>query len=62
MLGEDRMEKKPTKANMDRMWKFARTFAEKSGTAFHPNREVTEVVVKGLALHQDEADHPHQDQ
>jgi ferredoxin-thioredoxin reductase catalytic chain len=52
------MEKEPTKANVDRMWKFARTFAEKSGTAFHPSPGVTEVVVKGLALHQDELGKP----
>src|SRR5262245_17492251 len=58
MLGEDHMEKEPTKANVDRMWKFARTFADKSGTSFHPNAEVTEVVVKGLALHQDELGKP----
>ena len=58
MLGEDRMEKEPTKANVDRMWKFVRTFADKSGTTFHPNPEVTAVVVKGLALHQDELGKP----
>jgi ferredoxin-thioredoxin reductase catalytic chain len=52
------MEKEPTKANVDRMWKFVRTFADKSGTTFHPNLEVTEVVVKGLALHQDEFGKP----
>jgi ferredoxin-thioredoxin reductase catalytic chain len=56
--GEGSMEKEPTKANIDRMWKFVRTFAEKSGTAFHPNSGVTEVVVKGLALHQDELGKP----
>src|SRR5882724_567900 len=58
MLGEDRMEKEPTKVNVDRMWKFVRTFADKSGTTFHPNPDVTEVVVKGLALHQDELGKP----
>jgi ferredoxin-thioredoxin reductase catalytic chain len=58
MLGEEYMEKEPTKTNVDRMWKFARTFAEKSGTSFHPTPEVTEVVVKGLALHQDELGKP----
>jgi ferredoxin-thioredoxin reductase catalytic chain len=58
MLGEDHMDKEPTKANVDRMWKFARTFADKSGTSFHPNPEVTEVVIKGLALHQDEFGKP----
>jgi ferredoxin-thioredoxin reductase catalytic chain len=58
MLGEDCMDKEPTQANVDRMWKFARTFADKSGTSFHPNQGVTEVVVKGLALHQDELGKP----
>ena len=58
MLGEDRMDKEPTQANVDRMWKFARTFADKSGTSFHPAQGVTEVVIKGLALHQDELGKP----
>jgi ferredoxin-thioredoxin reductase catalytic chain len=35
------------------MWKFAWKFAQKSGTTFHPTAEVTEAVIKGLALHQD---------
>jgi ferredoxin-thioredoxin reductase catalytic chain len=52
------MAKEPTKASEERMWKFAQKFAEKSGTSFHPDPEVTEVVIKGLALHQDEFGKP----
>lgn len=52
------MAKEPTKESEERMWKFARKFAEKSGTTFHPDPEVTEVVIKGLAVHQDELGKP----
>ena len=48
------MAKEPTKESEARMWNFARKFAEKSGTTFHPDTDVTEVVVKGLAVHQDD--------
>jgi len=40
------------------MWKYVKGFAEKSGTAMHPNPAVTEAVVKGLALHVDELGKP----
>jgi ferredoxin-thioredoxin reductase catalytic chain len=34
-----------------KMWKFAESYADKSGTSFHPDRSVTEAVVDGLARH-----------
>jgi ferredoxin-thioredoxin reductase catalytic chain len=48
----------PSEKSLDKMWKYAKGFAEKSGTAFHPNRAVTDAVVKGLALHVDELGKP----
>ena len=41
----------PSQANIDKMWKYAGKYAEKSGTALHPDRSVTEAVVMGLANH-----------
>ena len=41
------MTPEPTAVSTERMWKFARKFAEKSGTTFHPTAEVTEAVVAG---------------
>ena len=41
----------PSKANIDKMWAFARKYAEKSGTSLHPDQSVTEAVVGGLATH-----------
>ena len=48
----------PKDASLDKMWKFVKGFAEKSGTTFHPNRDVTDAVVKGLAAHVDELGKP----
>jgi ferredoxin-thioredoxin reductase catalytic chain len=45
--------KEPTDANVERMWNFAKKYAEKSGTKFSPIEGVTEAVIKGLAYHQD---------
>ena len=42
----------------DKMWKFVKGFAEKSGTTMHPNPAVTEAVVNGLAMHIDELGKP----
>ena len=42
---------KPSQANMDKMWNYARKYAEKSGTLLHPDQEVTATVVEGLARH-----------
>src|SRR3989442_478209 len=41
----------PSQANVDKMWAYARKYAEKSGTALHPDVSVTEAVVQGLAKH-----------
>jgi len=48
----------PKQESLDKMWKFVKGFAEKSGTAMHPTPEVTEAVVKGLAMHMDELGKP----
>ena len=48
----------PSEKNLDKMWKYAKGFAEKSGTVFHPNPAVTESVVKGLAANTDELGKP----
>ena len=48
----------PSKANIDKMWKYARKFAEKSGTSLHPDVRVTEFLVIGLAKHIDEVGRP----
>ena len=44
--------------NIDKMWKFVEKFAEKSGSYLHPQREITEFLVIGLAKHIDEVGRP----
>lgn len=44
--------------NVEKMWKFVRNFAQKSGTYLHPQREITEFLVIGLAKHIDEVGRP----
>ena len=44
--------------NLDKMWKFVRNFANKSGTYLHPQEEITEFLVIGLAKHIDEVGRP----
>jgi ferredoxin-thioredoxin reductase catalytic chain len=39
----------PAPQNVDKMWRYAAKFAEKSGTHLHPDRNITEGVVLGLA-------------
>jgi ferredoxin-thioredoxin reductase catalytic chain len=48
----------PKQESLEKMRKFAKGFAEKSGTAMHPMPAVTEAVVKGLAMHIDELGKP----
>ena len=48
----DRMQASPK--SIDKMWNFVTKFAEKSGTYLHPQREITEFLVIGLAKHVDE--------
>ena len=43
--------KQPAQIHIDKMWRYAQKFAEKSGTSLHPDRRVTETVVMGLASH-----------
>jgi ferredoxin-thioredoxin reductase catalytic chain len=40
-----------TAIHVDRMWNYARKYAEKSGTYLHPDVTVTQTVVEGLARH-----------
>ena len=49
---EDRQQ--ASAPNVDKMWRFVEKFAEKSGSYLHPQREVTEFLVIGLAKHIDE--------
>ena len=48
----------PSQKSMDKMWNYARKFAEKSGTVFSPTEGVTEAVILGLAAHVDEHGKP----
>jgi len=48
----------PSQKSLDKMWNYARKFAEKSGTGFSPMKEVTEAVIQGLASHVDELGKP----
>jgi ferredoxin-thioredoxin reductase catalytic chain len=48
----------PSAANVDKMWVYARKYAEKSGTSLHPDRAVTETVVTGLARHIEQVGKP----
>ena len=53
---EDRAQASPK--NIEKMWKFVTNFAEKSGSYLHPQREITEFLVIGLAKHIDEVGRP----
>jgi ferredoxin-thioredoxin reductase catalytic subunit len=44
--------------NIAKMWKFVENFANKSGSYLHPQREITEFLVIGLAKHIDELGRP----
>ena len=45
------MAPKPSDAAIQRMRKFVEKYCEKSGTTTHPDHEVTDVVILGLASH-----------
>ena len=49
---------KPSEKNLSKMRTYAEKFAEKSGTYLHPEHEVTDVVVEGLARHIEEVGKP----
>lgn len=48
----------PSAGSLKKMWTYAEKFAEKSGTWLHPEREITEAVVLGLASHIDRYGRP----
>ena len=52
------MDRRPSEQSIARMWAYARAYAAKSGTTFHPQSEVTEAVILGLAANLDEVGRP----
>lgn len=48
----------PTQKSLDRINKFVQAYCEKSGTTTHPDQEVLDGVVLGLAAHLDEVGRP----
>jgi ferredoxin-thioredoxin reductase catalytic chain len=45
-------------ANVVKMWRYVEHYSRKSGTYLHPQREITEYLVIGLAKHIDEVGRP----
>ncbi len=52
------MREKPSEKAIGRMEKFVAAYCNKSGTVVHPNSDVTEAVVLGLAHHIDTIGRP----
>src|SRR4051812_49222699 len=52
------MDDRSQSAEVERMRRFAGRYAEKTGTSFHPDPEVTEAVLRGLAAHRAEVGRP----
>ena len=52
------MAKQPSEKAIQRMRVFVEKYCEKSGTSTHPDKEVTEAVVLGLAQNVDEIGRP----
>jgi ferredoxin-thioredoxin reductase catalytic chain len=48
----------PTEKSLERMQKYVEKYLEKTGTSPHPDPEVTQSVVNGLAAHLDELGRP----
>ena len=48
----------PRPESIQKMWRYAEKFAEKSGTHLHPDRFITEGVVLGLAANIDQYGRP----
>ncbi|MCS6803230.1 MAG: ferredoxin-thioredoxin reductase catalytic domain-containing protein [Chloroflexota bacterium] len=48
----------PSPKNVEKMWNYARAYAAKSGTVFHPDPTVTEAVILGLAANIDQVGRP----
>ena len=53
---EDRAQ--ASSKSMAKMWKYVEAFASKSGSYLHPQREITEFLVIGLAKHVDDLGRP----
>ena len=52
------MSKSPTQRSIERIEKLVRVYTEKSGTTTHPDPEVTNAVVQGLARNLDALGRP----
>jgi ferredoxin-thioredoxin reductase catalytic chain len=52
------MAEQPSAASLARMRKYFEKYRQKSGTAAHPDPEVTEAVLQGLALNLDQLGKP----
>ena len=52
------MNGQPSNENIERMRRFAEHYARKTGTFFHPDPDVTEAVIRGLARHREELGRP----
>jgi len=48
----------PSATSIEKMWRYAEKYAEKSGTFLHPQREITEAVILGLARNIDRYGRP----
>ena len=46
-------DRQPTESNLALMRRFVEKFCERSGTVPHPNPEITDTVIHGLALNRD---------
>ena len=48
----------PSKDSMEKMEKFVTAYCKKTGTSRHPNDDVTQGVIEGLARHRDQLGRP----
>ena len=52
------MTEKPSDAAVAKMRRFVASYCEKSGTTTHPDADVTEAVIQGLAAHSEQLGRP----
>jgi ferredoxin-thioredoxin reductase catalytic chain len=52
------MDDQPSPEDLEKIRRFAERYAEKTGTTFHPDPEVTDAVIRGLARHRAELGRP----
>ena len=52
------MPQEPSEKSMEKMRRFVGNYCQKSGTVTHPDAEVTEAVIKGLASHSETLGRP----